>query len=145
MWGPVERLRYRMNWPLALLVGVGASVLYTAIVLGYTVLPFSGIGIGDPVWLTVGVSGLTSLGVIGVPVVLWGRYRLRTPLACMALILLFWHVLVEFPPIGSGQGDSPGFLFVFVLAPIYVIVYAILAGVERRFRSGDRRKAYSRV
>lgn len=126
-----------MSWPLALLVGVGASVLYTVIVIGYALLPISGIDVGEPVWQTIGFSGLMSLGVIGIPVALWGRYHLRSPLAFMAVVLLFWHVLVEFPPIGSGRNDSPGFLFVFVLAPVYVVVYGLLAIVEYRRRSRD--------
>ena len=60
----------------------------------------------------------------------WIRYCLRSPLVLMSVILLFWHVLVEFSRIGSGQGDSPGFLFVFILAPLYVVVYGCVAGLE---------------
>ena len=134
-----------MNWPFALLVGVGVSLGYTALVLGYTALPFSGVSVGVPLWQTVGFSGLTSLGTIGVPVVLWGRYRLRTPLAFMGVTLLFWHVVVEVPPVASGQADSPGFLFVFLLAPVYVVVYGLLAGVEYRLRVRDASTTYQRA
>jgi hypothetical protein len=48
----------------------------------------------------------------------------------LTLVLVFWHVLVYVPPIGTGQGDSPGFLFVFVGAPLYLVAYGALAGGE---------------
>ncbi len=133
-----------MDWPVALLVGVVVSLAYTVVVLGYSLLPISGVSVGVPLWQTVGFSGLTSLGAIGVPVVLWGRYRLRSPAAFMGVVLLFWHVLVELPPVAGG-GDSPGFLFVFLLAPLYVLVYGLLAGVEYWLRVRDSRPAYQRA
>ncbi|WP_256295975.1 hypothetical protein [Haloarchaeobius salinus] len=43
---------------------------------------------------------------------------------------MFWHVLVAFPPFGSGTGDSPAFNFVFFFAPFYLAAYALLAGGE---------------
>lgn len=131
---PLTRFRPPTNWLTALFTGGVASIAYTSIVVGYSLLPFSNADISEPVWWTAGISALLSFGVIGIPVVLWLRYRLRSPLALMSVILLFWHVLVEFPPIGSGQGDSPGFLFIFVLAPLYAVVYVLLASIEYWFR-----------
>jgi hypothetical protein len=123
-------IRSPVNWTRALIVGGVVSLTYTSIVVAYSLFPFSNVDISEPVWQTAGSLTLLSLGVIGAPIALWLRYRLRSPLAFLGGILLFWHVLVEFPPIGSGQGDSPGFLFVFALSPLYVAAYGILAGTE---------------
>lgn len=136
MWSQSDWFKRPIPWPPVLLFGVGTSVFYTGLVLFYTLLPFSNVDIGDPIWQTAGFSALMSLGVVGVPVVLWGRYRLYGPLALMSFILVFWHVLVEFPPIGSGQGDSPGFLFVFLLAPVYVALYAVIGILEFKYNNG---------
>lgn len=118
------------DWKRALLIGGATSIAYASLIVGYSLLPFSNPDISEPIWRIAGISVLLSAGTIGVPVVLWIRYRLRSPLVLMSVILLFWHVLVEFSPIGSGQGDSPGFLFVFILAPLYVVVYGCVAGLE---------------
>lgn len=114
----------------AILAAIVAAVGYTLIVLGYSLLPSSGVSISGTLWHAVAIQSAFALGTVGVPIALWLRADLRSPVALLAVILLFWHVLVEFPPIGSGQGDSPGFLFVFVFAPFYVLVYALLAGGE---------------
>lgn len=121
----------------ALLAAVAAAVGYTLIVFGYSLLPSSGVSIPGTLWHAVAIQSGFALGTVGVPTFLWLRAGLRSPAVLLAVILLFWHVLVEFPPIGSGQGDSPGFLFVFVFAPFYVLAYAVLAGGERWLRRRD--------
>ncbi|WP_348607601.1 hypothetical protein [Halobaculum rarum] len=121
----------------ALIAGVAAAVGYALIVLGYSVLPSSGVSISGTLWHALVIQSTFALGTVGVPIVLWIRADLRSPVALLAVILLFWHVLVEFPPFGSGQGDSPGFLFVFVFAPFYVLAYALLAGGEYWLRIRD--------
>jgi hypothetical protein len=103
---------------------------YTAVVLAYTLWPASNVSLSGRVGTTAAVALLAALGSVGLPVALWVRYRLRAPPTLAAVVLLFWHVLVEFPPVGSGQGDSPGYLFVFVLAPLYVVAYLLVGGGE---------------
>ncbi|UIO99539.1 hypothetical protein Hbl1158_13580 [Halobaculum sp. CBA1158] len=114
----------------AVLVASAVSVAYTLVVFGYSLLPSSGVSISGTLWHAIAIQSAFALGTVGVPVFLWLRANLRSPAVLLAAILLFWHVLVEFPPIGSGQGDSPGFLFVFVFAPVYVPAYAALAAGE---------------
>ena len=109
-----------------LLVGCG----YTAIVVGYSALPGSDVSLTGPLWYSFLTMSLLSLGTLGVPVVLRLAANLRSPLFLAAGILLFWHVLVYVPPIGTGQGDSPGFIFVFAFAPFYLLAYGLLAAVE---------------
>ena len=120
-----------------LFAGVG-SALYAAVVLAWSLRPASEIAFSTPLWLTIGGAVAGAVGVVGVPIALWVRYRVRSPVVLMAGLLAFWHVLVEFPPLGSGQGDTPGFTFVFLFAPLYVAAYLLLAAVERwhRDRSG---------
>ncbi|WP_206750864.1 hypothetical protein, partial [Halorubrum sp. SD690R] len=81
-------------------------------------------------WDALALSIGFGLVTIGVPVFLWLRYEIRSPGALLVAILVFWHILVYIQPIGSGQGDSPGFLFVFVFAPIYLVAYVLLAVIE---------------
>lgn len=118
------------TWRHALALGVTAAVLYTAIVLGYSLLPGSNVSISGTLWHAAALSSVFAFGTVGVPVVLWLRYGVWTPGALLILVLVFWHVLVYVPPIGTGQGDSPGFLFVFVGAPVYLVAYGALAGGE---------------
>ncbi|UPV73638.1 hypothetical protein M0R89_13955 [Halorussus limi] len=117
-----------------------ASVLYAAVVLAWSLRPDSEIAFSTPLWWTVCGAFLGAVGAVGVPIVLWVHYRVRSPVALMAGLLLFWHVLVEYPPIGSGQGDTPGFTFVFLFAPLYAAGYLLLAVVERwlRGRTGPK-------
>lgn len=122
------RLSPPIEWPAALLAGVVASVVYTAALVGYVSLPGSEVSVSGPLWRAGGVWTLLNLGSIGVPIALWLRYRLRSPLVLLGLILLFWHV---FPLLRIGsEGDSPGFTFVFAFAPLYVVAYCLLAAGE---------------
>lgn len=124
-WSRVSRPTVR-----ALTIGVGLSVLYTAVVLGYSAHPMSNVSVAGSLWVALLVQSAMALGTVGVPVFLWDRYKIRSPCVLLAELLVFWHVLVEFPPVGTGQGDSPGFLFVFAGAPLYVVLYGVLAGGE---------------
>lgn len=118
----------------AIVVSVGVSALYTAVVFGYSVHPATNVSISGTRWHAFVLYSALAFGTVGVPVLLWTRYEIRSPGVLSALVLLFWHVLVEFPPIGSGQGDSPGFLFVFVWMPFYLVAYGLLAAGERWLR-----------
>ena len=126
------------TWRRALALGVVAAVCYTAIVFGYSTLPGSNVSISGTLWHAVALYSVVAVGTVGVPVVLWLRYGVWSPGALLALVLLFWHVLVYVPPVGTGEGDSPGFLFVFVGAPLYLVGYAALAGSELWLRGRDR-------
>ncbi|KTG08874.1 hypothetical protein AUR64_13755 [Haloprofundus marisrubri] len=129
----------RPNWTRTFGVTAVVSIVYTAVVVGYSVLS-SNVSISGPLWQSGGILTVFAFGSVGLPVALWYRYRYRSPVAFMSLMLLFWHVLVEFPPVGSGQGDSPGFTFVFVPAPLYVLVYLLLAGGESLLRKRGRER-----
>lgn len=129
-WSPLSAA-----WKRALAISLAATVLYSTVVFVYSHLPSSNVSISGTLWHALVLSTAFGLGTIGIPVLLWLRYKIRSPGVLLVGILLFWHVLVYIPPFGSGQGDSPGFLFVFVWAPIYLIGYALLAGGEYWLRN----------
>lgn len=118
------------EWKVAFVVSVLASLGYTSFVFWYSIQPSSNVSITGPFWQFLGLYSLFAFGTIGVPILLWIRYRIHGPTILMALILLFWHVLVYLPPVGSGEGDSPGFTFVFLFVPFYLVAYGLLAGGE---------------
>lgn len=124
-WSPVS-----VSTARALAIGGGLSVLYTAIVLAYSAHPATNVSVAGPLWVALAVQSAMALGTVGVPVFLWERYNVRSPGVLLVVLLVFWHVLVEFPPVGTGRGDSPGFLFVFAGAPLYVVLYGVLASGE---------------
>lgn len=124
-WSPLSAA-----WDRALAISIAVTILYSTVVFGYSLLPSSNVSISGTLWHALVVVTVSGLGMVGIPVVLWLRYEIRSPGVLLVVILLFWHVLVYIPPFGSGQGDPPGFLFVFVWAPIYLVGYAILAGGE---------------
>lgn len=114
----------------ALGLGVGLSVLYTGVVLGYSAHPATNVSVSGSLWVALVVQSGMALGTVGVPVFLWRGYAIRSPSVLLAALLLFWHVLVEFPPVATGRADSPGFLFVFAGAPLYVVLYGSVAACE---------------
>ena len=123
------------RWRRAAAIGVGLSLFYSAIVFGYSVHPASNVSISGSAWQGFALYSLLALGTVGVPVVLWLGHDIRSPAVLLAFLLVFWHVLVEFPPIGTGRGDAPGFLFVFVWVPFYLVAYGLLAVGEWWFRN----------
>lgn len=124
-WVPFSKRSSR-----ALAISAGISVLYTLIVFGYSVHPATSVSVSGTLWHTLILSSILAFGTVGIPLLLWRRYEIRSPSVLLACLLLFWHVLVEFPPLGSGQGDSPGFLFVFAWMPFYLVAYGLLAAGE---------------
>jgi hypothetical protein len=98
--------------------------------LGYTALPGTDVSTAAPVVVAAPVLVAYACATVGVPVVLWLRAGLRGPLALLALVLAFWHVVVPLRLFGAGGGDAPGFLFVFVGAPLYLAAYAVVGGAE---------------
>jgi hypothetical protein len=117
-------------WKRPLAISIAVTVLYSIGVFVYSLLPTSNVSISGTLWDALALSTAFGFVTIGVPVFLWFRYEIRSPGALLAGILVFWHILVYIPPIGSGQGDSPGFLFVFVWAPMYLVAYVLLAVIE---------------
>jgi hypothetical protein len=130
------------TWKRPLAISTAVTLLYSIGVFGYSLLPFSNVSISGTLWHALALSTGFGLVTIGVPVFLWLRYEIRSPGALLVGILAFWHILVYIPPIGSGQGDSPGFLFVFVWAPLYLVAYGILAAVEYWLRGRNVSQAY---
>ncbi len=125
-----RRLGASGTWKRPLAISTAVTLLYSITVLGYSVLPFSNVSISGTLWDALALSMGFGLVTIGIPVFLWLRYEIRSPGALLVGILVFWHILVYIPPIGSGEGDSPGFLFVFVWAPVYLVAYVLLAVIE---------------
>lgn len=113
------------------------TILYAGTIFIYSVASSSNVSISEPIWQTLAFLLVAGTATIGVPIFLWRRYTLRSPGTLLICILIFWHVLVYVPPIGTGQGDSPGFFFVFILAPIYLVAYVMLAAAEYWLRYRD--------
>lgn len=124
------------DWKRAILSGGLASVVYAGIVLAYStrspVIQLTG-----SLWSSFGLATLFALGTIGVPILLWVRYDIRGPSILMAAILLFWHVVIHLPIIGSEGGDAPAFALVLFWAPLYLIAYGLLGGGEYWLRGRD--------
>lgn len=125
------------TWKRSLAVSIGVAVLYSTAVFGYSLLPFSNVSIPGMLGETLVISTALGFVTVGIPVFLWLRYNFLSPATLLVVILIFWHILVYIPPIGTGQGDSPGFLFVFAWAPVYLVAYVILSAVEYWFRQGN--------
>ncbi|ESP86869.1 hypothetical protein [Candidatus Halobonum tyrrellensis] len=139
MVGLHRRLSVSEQGKRALLLGAGASLLYSALVFAYSLAPGSNVSISGTLWHAVVLSSVLALGTIGVPVFLWYRYRLRSPAVLLVVVLLFWHVIVYMPPFGDG--DSPGFLFVFMGVPFYLVAYGLVAGGEYWLRGRNRSRS----
>lgn len=122
------------TWGRELLISAAVSLVYTGLVLGYAYLLSPSVTITGPLWGAVAWYSFTAFGTVGIPILLWLRFDLRSPAVLLACILLFWHVLAEIPLLGSNQGDAPGFTFVFFLVPFYLVAYALFAGGEYWFR-----------
>ena len=131
------------TWKRPLAISVAVTLLYSTAVFVYSVLPVSNASISGTLWHTLVLSTAFGLGTIGIPVFLWLQYDIRSPGVLLVGILAFWHVLAYLPPIGSGHGDSPGFLFVFVFAPLYLVAYGLLATIEYWLRGRTRLAVFS--
>lgn len=127
--------RRKRNWPFTILIAVGTSVGYVTAVLVYTLLLAADVSSSYPIWQNVGLLLLLAFGTVGVPVALFGRYRLLSPLGLLLAIVLFWHGLIHVLSWTSTGEAVPPFLFVFLLAPLYVAAYGSLAGIECWIRS----------
>ncbi|QLH83915.1 hypothetical protein [Halosimplex pelagicum] len=117
------------DWNQALLSAGLASIAYASIVTGYSTQS-PAIQITGSIWSSFGLAALFAFGTIGVPILLWIRYQIRGPSIVMALVLLFWHVLIHLPVLGSDGGDAPAFALVLFWAPLYLVAYGLLAGGE---------------
>ena len=130
-------VRGERSWTRSLAISIAVTLLYSNSVLLYSLLLSSNTSVSETLWqvslLSAGFGSLT----VGVPVFLWLQYEIRSPGALLVGVLAFWHVLVYTPLLGSGRGDSPGFLFVFVWAPFYLVAYAILTAAEYWLRHQD--------
>ena len=125
----LERLSSLGEWKRALLSAGLASIAYASIVIGYSSQSPT-IQITGSIWSSLGLAVIFAFGTIGVPILLWARYQIRGPPIVMVLILLFWHVLIHLPVLGSDGGDAPAFALVLFWAPLYLVAYGLLAGGE---------------
>ena len=131
------------TWKRPLAISTTVTLLYSISVFGYSLLPFANVSISAALWEALALSTGFGLVTIGIPIFLWLRYEIRSPGTLLAGILVFWHILVYIPPIGSGQGDSPGFFFVFVWAPMYLVAYVLLAAIEYWLRGRNVSASFS--
>ncbi len=131
-------------WTIAIVSGVLASAGYTAVVYGYLLSPFSQLSVSGALHNRVWWDLLLSLGTIGLPVVLYLRYRVRSPLLLLMAILLFWHGLIVHIP-GTETMDTAAFAFVFMLAPAYVAGYLLFAHTEQVLRGRRRSEHYGGI
>ena len=117
------------DWKQALLSAGLASIAYASIVVGYSAQSPT-IQITGSIWSSFGLAIVFAFGTIGVPIFLWIRYQVKGPSIVMALILLFWHVVIHLPVLGSDGDDIPAFALVLFWAPFYLVAYGLLAGGE---------------
>ncbi|MCD2203804.1 MULTISPECIES: hypothetical protein [Halobacteriales] len=125
------RVKQTESWGRSLLSSTVASLVYTGLVLGYVYLLSPSTTIHGPVWWAVLWYSLLGFGTVGIPILLWLQFDLRSPAVLLACILLFCHTL----PLWNNHGDAPGFSLVFYLTPFYLVAYALLAGGERWLRN----------
>ena len=114
------------TWGRSLPTSTVVSLVYTGLVLGYVYLLSPSVTIHGPVWWAVLWYSLMGFGTVGIPILLWLQFDLRSPAVLLTGILLFWHTL----PLWNNQGDTSGFFLVFYLVPFYLVAYALLAGGE---------------
>lgn len=79
----------------------------------------------------VGSFVVGTLLTVGLPVTLYLRYRLRTPIVVLIGNLGFWLVI-------AGGGDAPGWFFAMATWPISVVAYCLVGVVERWLRRRQR-------
>jgi len=91
-WSPLSAA-----WNRALAISLAVTILYSLVVFGYSLLPSWNVSISGTLWHALVLSTVFGFGTIGVPVLLWLRYKIRSPGVLLMGILLFWHVLVYIP------------------------------------------------
>ena len=114
------------RWKQSGLIGGLASLVYAGIVTIYSVLS-PNVSLSGSLGASFGIAALFALGTIGLS---YSGYDIRSPAVLMAFILLFWHVLIHLPILGSEGGDTPAFALVLFWAPFYLVAYALVGGGE---------------
>ena len=132
------------SWKRGVLIGGLASLVYASIVTIYSVLS-PNVSLSGSLGASFGIATLFALGTIGLPILLWIRYDIRSPAVLMAFILLFWHVLIHLPIFGSEGGDAPAFALVLFWAPVYLVAYALVGGGEYWLRQRDSSRSMPSV
>ena len=117
------------SWSRAVGIGLLATFLSNVAIWSYEILVLGDSYAVTPIWLTMQFVGC--MGTIGLPVALWSRYELRAPLVSMALVFSLYLSM----PVFTGGGDAPPVLLLVVLAPIFVGIYLLVAGLEHLLRS----------
>lgn len=85
-------------------------------------------------WYLIGFVGLFIVGTVIVPatsIYLYLRYGLVSPVVVLIADVAFWLIVV--PTVGTTDGST--LPFVVLYWPAYLALYAIVAGVERWFRT----------
>ena len=120
------------SWSEALFAGVVASAIYPLVAIGFALAVGQGLSFSGSFLSGYLISVGFTLGTVGVPVVLWLRFGYRGPIALMSLVL----VLLTFvaPLVAPRRGDAPAFVLVIYWAPFYLVLYALVGGVEHLYR-----------
>ena len=121
------------SWRSSLFVGTATGTAVALVVFG-TVLYTGAEGVPETnrEWLQlVGWIGLGGILTAGVPVVLYLRYRLLSPILVLVVESTFWIV----PDlVSTNTGDAPGYFFAVALWPVYLGLYSVAAALEYRLR-----------
>ena len=75
-----------------------------------------------------GALAVLAILAVGIPVSLWLRFRLLTPLVLAGLVIAFWQVLVSL--LGNEGDGTPVFALALAMTPLYVIGYSVLSVIE---------------
>lgn len=80
------------------------------------------------------VGALVPLGVVVVvvPIALWLRFRLLTPVVLAGAAIGFWQIVV--PLLGNAGDGTPTFAVSLGMIPLYTVGYALFAVVELAVR-----------
>lgn len=117
--------------------GVGFLVIYLA--AGFLFARWSLAAFLDHLTVEIGLwlflAGLFLIAIVAVPVFLYRAYRLVSPVALLVVVLLGWIAVGL--AIGAPFGLS---LYVFGIAPVYLLLYALLGGAELHLRSRPDRE-----
>lgn len=113
-------------------IGIGFLVVYLAAGLLFAQWSIDAfleyLAVEIVLWLL--AASLFVIAVVAIPVFLFRQYRLVSPVSLLALVLLGWLTAGLFT--GAVFGLS---LYVFGLAPLYLVLYGLLGGGELSLRN----------
>jgi hypothetical protein len=120
---------------VALIAALGASGIALAVLLGYLAAtgtldfprPATGEKLAELAGQFLGFYVLGATATVGVPVFLYLRFNLVSPLVVMGGEVAFWTVFAR-------GGDAPGAFFAVAFWPAYLAAYLAVGGAEYLLR-----------